>query len=246
MTRTRMFTISVGILGLACGLGLGTAIGQQSPPTEIKGVSVGKTAAMDLGSELQGMQGRQLRVRVITVEPGGQIRNHSHQDWPEVVYVSQGAVTEYRGSQSSDYRTGDTFQAGKDTTHWLENKGTAPVVILWRISSSSGSAVRQGTQTPGNGGRRMPKRMRSVPRLRLEDFDPCPAEPTREAPPSARSRRPPAAGRRTGRLVGQLKRRLCRLQVGPRSDGAPRAGGARRGDDRESQHPAHLVARHLH
>jgi quercetin dioxygenase-like cupin family protein len=130
MTRTRIFTISVWALGLACGLGLGTAIGQQSPPTENKGVSVGKTAAMDLGPELQGMQGRQLRVRVITVEPGGQIRNHSHQDWPEVVYVSQGAVAEYRGGQSSDYRTGDTFQAGKDTTHWLENKGTAPLVII--------------------------------------------------------------------------------------------------------------------
>ncbi len=51
-------------------------------------------------------------------------------NWPEVVYVSQGAVTEYRGGQSSDYRTGDTFQAGKDTTHWLENKGTAPLVII--------------------------------------------------------------------------------------------------------------------
>jgi quercetin dioxygenase-like cupin family protein len=39
-------------------------------------------------------------------------------------------VAEYRGGQSSDYRTGDTFQAGKDTTHWLENKGTAPLVII--------------------------------------------------------------------------------------------------------------------
>jgi quercetin dioxygenase-like cupin family protein len=42
----------------------------------------------------------------------------------------RGSSTEYRGSQSSDYRTGDTFQAGKDTTHWLENKGTAPLVII--------------------------------------------------------------------------------------------------------------------
>jgi hypothetical protein len=53
MTHTRIFTIGVWVLGLACGLGLGTAIGQQSPPTENKGVSVGKTAAMDLGPELR-------------------------------------------------------------------------------------------------------------------------------------------------------------------------------------------------
>jgi hypothetical protein len=67
MTRTRILTMGVWVLGLACGLGLGTAIGQPSPPTENRGVTVGKTAAMDLGPELQGMQSRQLRVRVITV-----------------------------------------------------------------------------------------------------------------------------------------------------------------------------------
>jgi quercetin dioxygenase-like cupin family protein len=130
MTRMRILTVGMWMFGLACGLGSGTAFAQQAPPTENKGVSVGKTAAIDLGPEIQGMQGRQLRMRVITVEPGGQIRNHSHQDWPEVVYVMQGMVIEYRGSQTKEYRMGDTFQGDKDTTHWLENKGTTPVVLI--------------------------------------------------------------------------------------------------------------------
>src|SRR5262249_46040369 len=130
MSRGCIFAVGVVVLGLVCGLRFGTAIGQQSPPAGNKGVSVGKTTAVELGPEIEGMQGRQLRLRVITVEPGGYVRNHSHKDWPEVVYVSQGAVTEYRGGQSSDYRAGDTFWGDKDTTHWLENKGTAPAVII--------------------------------------------------------------------------------------------------------------------
>jgi putative FmdB family regulatory protein len=39
-------------------------------------------------------------------------------------------VTEHQAGRSNDYRAGDTFQAGKDTTHWLENKGTSPLVII--------------------------------------------------------------------------------------------------------------------
>jgi hypothetical protein len=67
MSRMRMLTVGVWVLGLACGVGLGTAIGQQSPPAENKGVSVGKTAALELGPEIEAMQGRQLRLRVILV-----------------------------------------------------------------------------------------------------------------------------------------------------------------------------------
>jgi len=130
MRRTLIVTIGYWVMGLACLLGPAITVGQQSPPTENKGVSVGKTAAIDLGPEIEGMQGRQLRLRVITVEPGGYIRNHNHKDWPEVVYVSQGAVSEYRGSQSNDYRAADTFQGTKDTTHWIENRGTVPAVII--------------------------------------------------------------------------------------------------------------------
>jgi len=105
-------------------------MGQQSPPTDNKGVSVGKTTAVDLGPEIPGMQGRQLRLRVITVDPGGHIRSHSHNDWSEIVYVVQGAVTEYRGGPASEYRAGDTLWGNTDTTHWIENKGTAPAVII--------------------------------------------------------------------------------------------------------------------
>lgn len=130
MNRRGIFTLGISVLGLALGLGKRIAIGQQSPPTENKHVSVGKTASIDLGPEIAGMQGRLLRVRVVSIDPGGHIREHSHQDWPEVVYVLQGTVTEHRGDRANDYRVGEAFTADKNTTHWLENKGAAPALLI--------------------------------------------------------------------------------------------------------------------
>jgi quercetin dioxygenase-like cupin family protein len=129
VSRMRIVMVGIAVFGSACALGI-TAIGQQAPPTENRGVSVGKTTAFDLGPEIQGMQGRQLRSRVITVEPGGHIREHSHNDWPGVVYVLQGVVIEYEGGRTNEYRVGEMFSEKKETTHWLENKGTTPAVII--------------------------------------------------------------------------------------------------------------------
>ena len=42
---------------------------QQSPET--KGVSVKLLTTVDLGPEIEGMAGRELRMRMVTIEPGG-------------------------------------------------------------------------------------------------------------------------------------------------------------------------------
>ena len=125
MSRRRIFTLGMAF-GLALGLGSEIAIGQQSPPTENKGVSVGKTAAVELGPEIAGMQGRQLRVRVVSVDPGGHIREHSHKDWPEVVYVLQGTVAEHRGDRANDYRVGETFSGTRTRHTGLRTKEPPP------------------------------------------------------------------------------------------------------------------------
>ncbi len=57
MTRRWVFPVVIGLLGLALGLGIGTAIGQQAPPTETKGLKTPITISMDLGPEIDGMQG---------------------------------------------------------------------------------------------------------------------------------------------------------------------------------------------
>ena len=53
---------------------------EQASP-ENKGVTVKQLAAIDLGPEIEGMAGRQLRMRMVTIEPGGVIGPvHNHID----------------------------------------------------------------------------------------------------------------------------------------------------------------------
>src|SRR5438093_12631931 len=84
------------VLALVVAFGLGTAVGQQSAPKDNKGLAVEKTVTHDLATEIEGMKGWQLRLRVLNLEPGGIIGIHSHKDRPAVAYGIQGTLTEYR------------------------------------------------------------------------------------------------------------------------------------------------------
>ena len=131
--RKRFFKLAVWLVGFALVAGLGTAIGQQAPPTKTKGVTAPVIASLDLGPEIEGMQGRQFRMRLFTVEPGGVVAAHSHKDRPAVVYVLQGALTyvfHEEGGRVKEYREGDAWAEGKDFAHWAENRGTKPVVAI--------------------------------------------------------------------------------------------------------------------
>ncbi len=108
----------------------GTATAQQAAPTENKGVTVTLLTALDLGTEIPGMQGRRLRLVMITIEPGGAIMVHSHKDRPEVTYVLKGTITEHRGDVVSEHHAGESQANDRNVTHWLENKGAGPAVEI--------------------------------------------------------------------------------------------------------------------
>jgi quercetin dioxygenase-like cupin family protein len=98
---------------------------------ETKGVTVKLLATMDLGLEIEGMAGRQLRMRMVTIEPGGVFGPiHDHVDRPGMVYILQGAITDHRDGVAKDYGPGLGWPEDKDTTHWLENRGTTPAVEI--------------------------------------------------------------------------------------------------------------------
>ena len=64
---------------------------------ETKGIKVRLLAAVDLGPEIEGMAGRRLRMRMVTIEPGGIYGPiHDHKDRPGVVYILQGKITDHR------------------------------------------------------------------------------------------------------------------------------------------------------
>lgn len=110
--------------------GVVTATAQQAAPTETKGITATPLSAVDLGPEIPGMQGRQLRLRMITIEPGGVLAVHSHKDRPGAAYVLKGTIMEHRGDVAREYSAGQTWAEDGNVIHWLENKGTSPVVLI--------------------------------------------------------------------------------------------------------------------
>jgi quercetin dioxygenase-like cupin family protein len=85
---------------------------------------------MDLGPEIEGMAGRQLRLRVITMAPGGLFAEHNHRDRPTVEFVLSGSATEFRGSAQQVVREGESILSDRNTTHWWRNDGSTPVVFV--------------------------------------------------------------------------------------------------------------------
>jgi quercetin dioxygenase-like cupin family protein len=98
---------------------------------ETKGVTVTLLTSVDLGPEIEGMAGRQLRMRMVTIEPGGVIGPiHDHKDRPGVVYILQGKITDHRDGIATEYGPGVGWPEDRNTTHWLENRGTIPAVEI--------------------------------------------------------------------------------------------------------------------
>ena len=98
---------------------------------ETRGVTVKLLAALDLGLEIEGMAGRQLRMRMVTIEPGGVFGPvHSHKDRPGMVYILEGTITDHRDGVAKDYGPGVGWPEDRNTTHWLENRGTTPAVEI--------------------------------------------------------------------------------------------------------------------
>ncbi len=98
---------------------------------ETKGVTVKLLATVDLGPEIEGMAGRQLRMRMVTIEPGGVFGPiHDHKGRPGTVYILQGTITDHRNGVATDYGPGVGWPEDRNTLHWLENRGTIPAVEI--------------------------------------------------------------------------------------------------------------------
>jgi quercetin dioxygenase-like cupin family protein len=98
---------------------------------ETRGVSAELLATVDLGPELDGMAGRQLRMRKFTIEPGGVFGPvHDHRGRPGIVYILQGTITDHRDGVATEYGPGVGWPEDRNTRHWLENTGSAPAVEI--------------------------------------------------------------------------------------------------------------------
>ena len=124
------------VVMLAVALAIGIALGmigsqvlnaQLTPPTTVKGVTSKTVVSLELGPQIPELQGRYLRARVNTLEPGGHGAVHSHKDRPAIFYILRGTLTSCSpDGKCEELHEGQAMAEGKDATHWGENRGTTP------------------------------------------------------------------------------------------------------------------------
>lgn len=129
MKTWKILTLSTVVVTIAA-LSSQIAIAQLAPPTSNQGIGVKLIGALNLHGQLTEIGARQLRLRLVTIAPGGVLALHDHKDRPSVEMLVKGTATEYRHNTPKEYKEGDAMIADVDTVHWWKNDSTEPAVLV--------------------------------------------------------------------------------------------------------------------
>jgi quercetin dioxygenase-like cupin family protein len=102
---------------------------EQVPETH--GVTSELVSTIDLGAEIEAMDGFHLRMRRFTFAPGAVFGPlHDHVGRPGLVFILQGTITDHRDGVATEYGPGLGWPEDRHTRHWLENRGTTSAVEI--------------------------------------------------------------------------------------------------------------------
>ena len=93
------------------------------------GVVDTELASIDLGNENVKLDQRRLRLRHMTIAPGGIVPMHSHEDRPALIMVDSGEICEYNSECAVPilHKAGEVAREFMGTRHWWKNTGTQAV-----------------------------------------------------------------------------------------------------------------------
>jgi quercetin dioxygenase-like cupin family protein len=96
------------------------------------GVTDTTIASIDVTKAPYNIDGRQFRMRKLTIEPGGIVPWHSHLDRPAIIYIVEGTVHEYASDCAAPivHKAGDVVAESGDKSHWWKNLDDETVVLL--------------------------------------------------------------------------------------------------------------------
>ena len=124
-------TVIVGSVVVVLVFMSGYVLGQRQIPMDTVGQSDELLRSMDLSPEFESTAGRTLRMRKVTLQPGGHMGLHDHVDRPAIAYFLQGEVTYHpEGKPDMVAKPGGGFAEGRATKHWAENTGTEPAIWI--------------------------------------------------------------------------------------------------------------------
>jgi quercetin dioxygenase-like cupin family protein len=140
-TRARVLTLAVAMAGSM--VVASAAVAGECPADKMKasarekvdykpvGVSDVTLGSIDLGKQPVHIEGRELRFRKLTIEPGGIVPWHSHDDRPALIFVQQGEIVEYASNCQVPitHKAGDIRPEVSGTSHWWKNLGSETVIL---------------------------------------------------------------------------------------------------------------------
>lgn len=112
-----------------CLVVAGSALAADAP-TENRGLKGRLLAEMPLADEFEMTGNRHMRMRLLTLEPGGVVAFHKHDTRPSIEYVLSGSTIETRNGVETTYKAGDVVAADHNVSHWWRNEGGETVTIL--------------------------------------------------------------------------------------------------------------------
>jgi quercetin dioxygenase-like cupin family protein len=97
-------------------------------PVGVTDVTLG---AINLEKQPANIRDRELRFRKLTIEPGGIVPWHSHDDRPALIYVQQGEIVEYASNCAEPivHKAGEIRPEVAGTSHWWKNLGKETVIL---------------------------------------------------------------------------------------------------------------------
>ena len=95
------------------------------------GVTDTELSSIDLSGENVKLKERRLRLRHMTIAPGGIVPMHSHEDRPALIMVNSGEIFEYSSKCAVPilHKAGEISREFLGTRHWWKNSGSAPVEL---------------------------------------------------------------------------------------------------------------------
>jgi quercetin dioxygenase-like cupin family protein len=115
-----------------CPAGQSSADATKPSSAAAKGVTDKVLAQIELGNEKVALKAHNMRVRRLEIQPGGIVPWHSHAERPALIYIVSGAINEHASNCAVPivHRAGEVARETHATSHWWQNTGNVPVVLL--------------------------------------------------------------------------------------------------------------------
>jgi quercetin dioxygenase-like cupin family protein len=143
-TRTsRLGHLVAALAAVIASLGGGNAHAGECPADQVManaladaatapiGVTDTELSSIDLAKENVRLNHRRLRLRHMTIAPGGVVPFHSHEDRPALIMVNSGEIHEHSSKCGVPilHKAGDISREFLGTRHWWKNSTSAPVEL---------------------------------------------------------------------------------------------------------------------